>query len=74
MWMMRLYLHVNKQSDDELSLNFSKSILLSVEISKNCCCDPNQTLYSVALDLGPYCLLRPVCPNTRGRHSMQMCS
>ena len=26
--------------------------------------DPAQNLYSVAPDLGPHCLLRPVCSNT----------
>ena len=33
------------------------------------CVDPDQTPHSVASDLGLHCLLRPVCPNTKGKYS-----
>ena len=46
-----------------------KSMLLPVNVSKIAGgvangVDPDRMLHSLASDLGLYCLLRPVCPNT----------
>ena len=44
------------------------SVLLTDDISKNCCMransvDSDQMPHSVAYDLGAHCLFRPVCPS-----------
>ena len=35
--------------------------------------DPDQMLHFVAFDLGPQCLLRPVCPSTYTKHGKMFC-
>ena len=51
------------------NINFELSALVPINMLKkllDACqtVDPDQKLHSMASDLGLYCLLRPVCPET----------